>query len=130
VSIYLAYVEISQVEAVCGPVGHCNLVQSSAYARILGIPVAVLGMVNFVAIIALWAGQRVEPLARLSAVALLGLILFGTFFSIYLTLVEIFFIQAVCAWCLSSAVITTVVMLLVVVPVTDKSPRLQRALSR
>lgn len=128
VSIYLAYVEISHVEAVCGPVGHCNLVQSSVYAQILGIPIAVLGMLNYVAIIILWAGQRVKPLATLSALALLGLTLFGTLFSIYLTLLEIFVIRAVCAWCLSSAIITTLLLLLVVIPVT-KTARLKRAYS-
>jgi uncharacterized membrane protein len=128
VALYLAYVEISQVEAVCGPVGHCNLVQSSPYARILGIPIAVMGVLNYVAIVILWAGQRVKSLATLSALGLLSLTLFGTLFSIYLTLLEIFVIRAVCAWCLSSAVITGVLLLLVVVPVTH-TPRLQRALS-
>ena len=46
VAIYLAYVEITRVEAVCGPVGECNIVQSSPYAQILGIPIAVLGVLN------------------------------------------------------------------------------------
>jgi len=128
VSIYLAYVEISQVEAVCGPVGHCNLVQSSTYAQILGIPIAVLGILNYVAIAILWAGQRLKPLATLSAVALLGLTLFGALFSIYLTLLEIFVIRAVCVWCLSSAIITTALLLLVVIPVT-RTLRLRTAYS-
>ena len=130
VSIYLAYVEINQVAAVCGPVGHCNIVQSSPYAQIVGIPVAVLGLLNFVAIIVLWAIQKYSdgPLANLSTVALVGLTIFGTGFSIYLTLLEIFVIQAICAWCLSSAVITTVLMLLCVMPATAK-PRLQNAFS-
>jgi uncharacterized membrane protein/thiol-disulfide isomerase/thioredoxin len=130
VSIYLAYVEINHVEAVCGPVGHCNIVQSSPYAQIVGIPVAVLGLLNFVAIIVLWAIQKYSdgPLANLSTLALVGLTIFGTGFSIYLTMLEIFVIQAICAWCLSSAVITTVLMLLCVMPVTAKS-RLQRVYS-
>ena len=130
VSIYLAYVEISHIEAVCGPVGHCNIVQSSSYAQIVGIPIAVLGLLNFVAIIVLWAIQKYSdgPLAHLSTVALVGLTIFGTGFSIYLTMLEIFVIQAVCAWCLSSAVITTVLMLLCVLPVTAE-PRLRKAFS-
>ncbi len=37
VAAYLAYVEISQVAAVCGPVGDCNTVQQSAYARLFGV---------------------------------------------------------------------------------------------
>ncbi len=43
VALYLSYVELLQVEAVCGPVGECNIVQASPYAQFLGIPIAVLG---------------------------------------------------------------------------------------
>ena len=58
VSLYLSYVEVARVEAVCGPVGACNIVQTSVYASLLGIPIAVLGALNYMAIIALWAGQH------------------------------------------------------------------------
>jgi uncharacterized membrane protein/thiol-disulfide isomerase/thioredoxin len=120
VAAYLAYVEVSRVEAVCGPVGECNIVQGSAYAVVLGVPVAVWGVLNYLAVGVLWAGQRHLPgrRANLLVLGLLGLTLFGTLFSIYLTCLELFVIRAICAWCLSSAVITTIVMLLVLVPVT------------
>jgi uncharacterized membrane protein len=120
VAAYLSYVEITHVEAVCGPIGECNIVQSSVYATILGIPIAVLGMLNYLAIGILWVGQKFtnDRLANLSALSLLGLTLFGVLFSIYLTYLEIFVIQAVCLWCLSSAVITTVLMLAVLFPLT------------
>jgi len=122
VAIYLAYVEITQVEAICGPVGECNIVQSSPYARILGIPIAVLGVLNYVAIIVLWVAHRLlrGQWAKLPALGLLGLTLFGTLFSIYLTCLELFVIHAICAWCLSSAVITTLLMLLAGMPTTSK----------
>lgn len=122
VAIYLAYVEINQVEAVCGPVGECNIVQSSPYAQILGIPIAVLGLLNYVAIIVLWVAHRLlrGRWAKLSALGLLGLTLFGALFSIYLTCLELFVIHAICAWCLSSAVITTLLMLLAGMPTTSK----------
>jgi uncharacterized membrane protein len=122
IAVYLAYVEITHVEAVCGPVGECNVVQSSPYARILGIPIAVLGMLNYLAVVVLWAGQKALSgrWANLSALGLLGLTLFGTLFSIYLTCLELFVIHAVCAWCLSSAVVTTLLMLLATIPITGK----------
>lgn len=123
VSAYLAYVEITPVEAICGPVGECNVVQSSPYAQILGLPVAVLGLLNYATIIFLWTGQRYGAgrLTSLLLIGLVGLTLFGMLFSIYLTLLELFVIKAVCIWCLSSAVITTILMLLVVVPITTTS---------
>jgi uncharacterized membrane protein len=121
---YLAYVEITHVEAVCGPVGECNIVQSSAYARIAGIPIAVLGMLNYLAIIALWGLERFrsDRLGTWPVLALLGLTIFGTIFSIYLTLLELLVIGAICAWCLTSAVLTTILMLLVVQPVVEPAP--------
>jgi uncharacterized membrane protein len=125
VSIYLAYVEISHVQAVCGPVGECNIVQASPYAQILGIPIAVLGILNYLAILVLWTVQRYAGgrLVKLSAFGLLGLTLAGTLFSIYLTCLELFVIRAVCAWCLSSAVITTLLMLLAAIPITGRASR-------
>ena len=123
VSGYIAYAEMTQVEAFCGPIGECNIVQSSPYARILGIPVAVPGMLNYLALGVLCVLQRhsVGRLASLSALGLLGLTALGTIFSIYLTCLEIFVIHAICAWCLGSAVITAMLMLLVAIPIT-RSP--------
>ena len=128
IASYLAYVEVTHVEAVCGPVGECNAVQTSAYALLLGVPVAVWGVLYYVAIVALWAGGRTLTgrFANLSLLGLLGLTLFGTLFSIYLTCLELFVIHAICSWCLSSAVISTALMLLTVLAVTgtkEPSPR-------
>jgi uncharacterized membrane protein len=80
----------------------------------------VLGLLNYIAVIVLWAGQKIlgGRWANPSALGLLGLTLLGTLFSIYLTCLELFVIQAVCAWCLSSAVVTTLLMLLATIPIT------------
>ncbi|NJN97381.1 MAG: hypothetical protein HC875_26515 [Anaerolineales bacterium] len=127
VAVYLAYVEITHVEAICGPIGACNVVQSSPYARIFGIPIAVLGVLFYLLVGVLWVGQKYLPgrWAGLVEVELLGLSVTGLLFSIYLTWLELFVIQAVCAWCLSSAVISTGLLLLIVAPVTRRSLRRQ-----
>lgn len=117
---YLSYVEITHVEAVCGPVGECNIVQSSPYAQILGIPVAVLGVLNYLAVGGLWLWKQVNTQTRLPLLLLLPLTVFGTIFSIYLTFLELFAIHAVCAWCLTSAVITTFLMVIIVNEVTKR----------
>jgi len=120
VSIYLAYVEINQVAAVCGPVGHCNLVQSSEYAKLLTVPIAVWGILNYITLIGLWAVQKYSngSLASFSLLGLGVLTIWSTLFSVYLTVLEIFVIQAVCMWCISSAIISTALMLLVLIPIT------------
>lgn len=116
---YLSYVEITQVEAVCGPVGDCNTVQQSEYARLFGIlPIGVLGMTGYLAIIAAWGVIQYTKgkLTDYGALTMLAMTIFGTLFSIYLTFLEPFVIGATCAWCLSSAIIMTVLMLLSVAP--------------
>jgi uncharacterized membrane protein len=107
---YLAYVETSHVEAVCGPVGDCNTVQHSEYAVLFGVlPIGVMGIAGYVLILAAWVISYYEKneWRALAAVAILGMTTFGLLFSIYLTFLEPFVIGASCAWCLSSAVIMT-----------------------
>lgn len=110
VAVYMAYVEMAQVTAVCGPVGDCNTVQQSAYARLFGIlPIGVLGVLGYIAILAAWCVQHYGRgrTASLAALALFIMTTLGTLFSIYLTFLEPFVIGATCAWCLSSAIIMT-----------------------
>ncbi len=110
---YLTYIEASGTTAVCGPLGDCNTVQQSKYAMLFGVlPVGAIGLVGFIAMIAAWlvgmtASGTISQWARLS---LLVMTIVGTLFSIYLTFLEPFVIGATCAWCLTSAVVTTVLM--------------------
>lgn len=116
---YLAYVETQTATAICGPVGDCNAVQQSPYARLFGIlPIGVLGMAGYLAILAAWVVRRTGQArwANLAALAILGMTLGGTLFSFYLTYLEPFVIKAVCLWCVSSAVIMTLLLLLNVKP--------------
>jgi len=115
VSSYLTYVELTHVKAVCGPVGECNIVQSSPYARIVGIPVALLGTGFYMAVSLLWILRQPREwrLLALSNIGLPALTLLGTLFSIYLTLLELLVIHAVCAWCLTSAIVTMALFLIV-----------------
>jgi uncharacterized membrane protein len=110
---YLAYVEVTQVAAICGPVGDCNTVQQSEHARLFGVlPIGVLGLAGYATILLAWLGSRFGSgrIASLASLTLLGMTFFGTLFSIYLTFLEPFVIGATCAWCLSSAVIMTILM--------------------
>jgi uncharacterized membrane protein len=119
VSGYLTYVETQAVEAICGPVGDCNAVQNSSYARLFGVlPIGILGLIGFAMILIAWLVQwlRDDKLGSFASLAMLGMALFGTIFSIYLTYLEIWVIEAVCIWCLSSAVLITTLLLLSVRP--------------
>jgi len=105
---YLAFVETTASEAVCGPVGDCNAVQQSPYARLFGIlPIGVLGVIGYLVILALWLWQRYGPTRSTAKTAwmLPAVAIFGVLFSMYLTFLEPFVIAAVCMWCITSAVI-------------------------
>lgn len=110
---YLVYVEWSGNPATCGPIGDCNAVQASSASVLFGfIPVAWLGFMAYAAIFVAWSygrrtGGRTERLATRTIIALA---LVGTAFSIYLTYLEPFVIGATCVWCLTSAVIMTLIL--------------------
>jgi uncharacterized membrane protein len=100
---YLTYIHYAGLQPFCAGGGHgCERVQSSTYAKVGGIPVAVLGLGGYVAIaVALLApGER----ARVAAAALT---LTGFGFSAYLTYLELFVIDAICQWCVASAILMT-----------------------
>ena len=86
----------------------------------LGIPVAVLGIVGYAAIL-LSLRMRVDVTALLAYLALA--------FSAYLTWAEVFQIDAICQWCVTSAIITLVIAGLATVRALG-APLHQRALSR
>ena len=121
VAIYLTYIEITSAQAICGPLGDCNAVQKSEYAKVLGIPVGLVGALGYLVILAAWLWRRFrkDNLASYVPPAIFGMATFGTLYSIYLTYLEIFVIKAVCIWCLTSAVIMTLLMLLTLAPAAN-----------
>jgi uncharacterized membrane protein len=119
VALYLTFVKTQGVSAVCGPVGDCNEVQASPFARLFGVlPVGIVGLLGYVAILAAWAIWRLGSgsLARLAPLAIFAMGLFGVLFSLYLTYLELAVILAVCAWCLTSAMLMACILFLVTGP--------------
>lgn len=85
----------------------CETVASSSYSHIAGVNVAVFGIFGYIFILA--SAFFANDAARFGGFALaLG----GFGFSVYLTYLEIFKIEAICQWCVSSAVLMTILFLL------------------
>jgi uncharacterized membrane protein len=98
---YLTYVHYAGINPICvSGSGGCEKVQTSKWADLGGIPVAVLGLAGYVCI--LGSLLLPEDFGQMVA-ALLSLI--GVGFSAYLTYRELFTIHAVCQWCVASAIV-------------------------
>jgi uncharacterized membrane protein len=109
VSTYLVWVHYDIDALVCG-VGDCHEVQASRYSEVFGIPVAILGLGMYVAVLALALVRfRVPERAMEITTALFVMTLAGTLYSGYLTWLEIYEIEAICQWCVISAIITTAI---------------------
>lgn len=108
IATYLTYVHYKGIKVLCLASGSCETVQSSVYAKLAGVPVPVLGLVGYTAILASLLALRGE-LGRLAG---FGLALVGFLFSCYLTYREVFTIKAICQWCVGSAVCMTILVLL------------------
>lgn len=104
---YLTYVDLSHMNAFCGGPFDCATVQASRFASIRGVPIAILGLLAYVAILIL---EVAWPHADADAASWMKLGVFaiafaGMLYSFYLTYVEFFVIHALCVYCLTSAVI-------------------------
>ena len=111
ISSYLIYVKLQGVAPICTIVHGCETVQASSYSKVLGVPVAVPGILGYIALAALavawmtnWRGLHAP-----ATLAAFYIALFGFLFSMYLTYVEWQVIHAWCMWCIGSAISMSIV---------------------
>jgi uncharacterized membrane protein len=109
---YLTYVHYEGLKVLCLSSGGCETVQASRFAKLGGIPVAVLGLAGYIGIL----GSLVIR-TELGRIAGFGIALIGFGFSMYLTYRELFTIKAICQWCVSSAVLMTLLLVLTTIRV-------------
>jgi uncharacterized membrane protein len=101
VATYIAIAEGGGGAPKCLAGGHgCETVAKSHYSHLAGINVAVIGIFGYVALL---AAALVPGDAGRFGGFLLALVGFG--FSAYLTYLELFVIDAICQWCVASAVL-------------------------
>ena len=110
VACYLTYVHYRPDALICTSGGGCETVQQSSYAELAGVPVALLGLLGYVAVLVLvaWDSDLARTLAAAIALTAAG-------FAVYLVLLQAFVIDAWCVWCLVNDLV--IVPLLVVATV-------------
>src|ERR1700689_1275512 len=104
IASYLTYIHYAGINPVCTAGDSCLKVQTSVYSLLLGVPVALMGLIGYVAITA----SLVAPENETTRFATVVFTVVGFGFSAYLTYRELFSIHAICEWCVSSAAIMTV----------------------
>jgi uncharacterized membrane protein len=119
VSIYLTIGHFAKIPLVCSDTGliNCEKVTTSAESYFLGIPVALLGLIFYTAMMAinlppLWytADRRVHIVRLVMSVV-------GVLFALYLVSAELLIIGNICLWCTSVHVITFLLFVLVLTTV-------------
>jgi uncharacterized membrane protein len=109
---YLTYVHYNGLSPICAINAGCEKVQSSRYAKVGGVPVPVIGLVGYVAIL-----LSLLVRGELARLATAGMAIGGFAFSVYLTSLELFRIHAICQWCVGSAIVMTAIAVLATIRV-------------
>lgn len=116
-SLYLIWIKIANDKAYClQGVGDCWTVNTSKYSEIFGIPIALFGAIAYLVILLVFMLEnRSQTLRSYGLNILFGLTLIGILYSAYLTYLELFVINAICPFCVISAICMTVLFVLTVV---------------
>jgi uncharacterized membrane protein len=122
VATYMTVYAITSNDNMCVGSQDCSVVNASKYSKIeiagLRIPVAVLGMAGYAAILAvLLLEQRTGFLEQNGTLVFFGLSLMGFLFTLYLIYVEVALIKAYCPFCIASQVAMTLIFILSVIRV-------------
>ncbi len=103
IASYLTFIHYSGIKVICTAGESCTKVETSVYSEFAGVPVALLGLLGYSAIL----GLLLAPENETTRFAMTALTLVGFAFSAYLTYRELFSIHAICEWCATSAAILT-----------------------
>ena len=120
-AIYLTWIKLSGAEALCAGVGDCSAVNASRYSEIAGIPIAVFGAAAYlVMLLILIYKDRVDFLREIGAMLLVGISLAGVLYSAYLTYIELYVIHAICPYCVLSAIVLTLMLIVSILYIREE----------
>ena len=106
IAAYLTYTGYTNSEIYCvgGSTG-CDTVQQSRYSKIAGVPVALIGVLGYITILAVLIYEETKgPLSDNGPLLTFAFTLIGILYSAYLTYLELFVILAICQYCVASAI--------------------------
>jgi uncharacterized membrane protein len=114
VALYLTLFKLGYIGILVCAVGSCEVVQTSKWATFLGYPVAGWGVAYYIGVLAVCLSGLHANLVDDRRVSQLLVVMTGTglLFSLWLTYLELFVIDAICMWCVVSAVLATILFVL------------------
>ncbi len=116
VSIYMTIYKLTENNSMCLGSGDCSTVNASPYSQVYGIPVAFVGVLGYLSILALLLLEnRYRFLQENGTLAIFGLALVGFIFTLYLVYLELYVIEAICPFCVTSQITMTILFALSVV---------------
>jgi uncharacterized membrane protein len=109
VALYLALYKLGYIGSLACSLGSCETVQTSRWATLFGVPVAMWGVVFYGVVLAVCLAGLGATLADSKRVSQLLVVMSatGVLFSLWLTYLELFVIHAICMYCVVSAVLVT-----------------------
>jgi uncharacterized membrane protein len=121
ISLYLTLYKIGVIGELSCSIGSCETVNTSKWSRFLGLPVAAWGLLFYLDVfaIALIGTMRRFEFEPAISFVLVGEAAVGVLFSAWLTYLELGVIHAICIWCVTSAVIVTLILLTTIADLND-----------
>src|SRR5688500_8089513 len=112
IALYLTLYKVGVVGNLSCTIGSCETVNTSRWATLLGLPVAAWGLAAYVALFVLSLAGTSDRLAasRVISWLLVGIAGWSVLFSAWLTYLELFVIDAICIWCVTSAVLLVAIL--------------------
>ena len=121
VSTYLTLYKLGYIGTLQCAVGSCETVNTSRWATFLGMPVAAWGLAFYVfALVLVMVGIQ-DRYADSRTLSLVYVVLtgWGVVFSGWLTYLELFVINAICIWCVTSACIVAIMFFVAIADLRD-----------
>ena len=114
VALYLTLYKLGYIGTLACAVGSCEKVQTSKWATFLGFPVGAWGVGYYVGVLAIAIAGLTPRFAESRELSrlLVGVTAVGVVFSLWLTYLELFVIDAICQWCVISAILATLLFVL------------------
>ena len=115
VSIYMTIYKVTSNDSMCLGSGDCSTVNASRYSEVNGIPVAVFGMIGYLAILAVhYFENRNRFFKQNGTLMIFGMALTGFIFTVWLVYVEVALLKAICPFCVTSQVTMTIIFMIAV----------------